>query len=220
MSEAGPVCRWRALGRVPYAQGLDLQRRVHGEVVAGGEDRLLLLEHTPVLTIGRGGGRGNLLVAEDSLARLGIELFETERGGDITYHGPGQLVGYPILDLRRHGRDLHALLRRYEEVGLRVLARLGLTGGRDARHTGVWAGEEKVMAIGVAVKAWVTCHGFALNLEPNLDHFRLIHPCGIRDKGVTSLARLLGRPVSRAEVEPLVVEEFGGVFGLEMVQEV
>ena len=149
------------------------------------------------------------------LSQQGIELFEVERGGDLTYHGPGQLVGYPILHLDRHGRDLHRLLRALEQVGMEVLARYGLASRRDPRYTGVWVGEEKIMAIGVAVRKWVSYHGFALNVQPNLDHFSLIHPCGIKDKGVTSLAKLLaaGR---RAEVEPMVVEEFGKVFGLEM----
>lgn len=209
-------CRVHSLGLVPYGEGRALQSDAVAAVAAGGEDRLYLLEHYPVLTIGRAGGEDNILVSRDVLAQEGIEIHEIERGGDITYHGPGQLVGYPILDLGRHGRDLHLLLRRYEEVGLRVLASLGLSGRRDPRYTGVWVGEEKVMAIGVAVRRWVSYHGFALNIQPNLAHFGLIHPCGIRDRGVTSLAKLLGRPVARSEVEPLVVAEFGRVFGLEM----
>lgn len=206
-----------SLGLVPYGEGLELQRGAVQEVAAGGVERLLLLEHLPVLTMGRASGAGNLLVPAEALAEAGIEFHAVERGGNITYHGPGQLVGYPVLDLNRQGRDLHRLLRGYEEVGLRVLARLGLTGRRDPRYTGVWVGEDKIMAIGVAVRHWVSFHGFALNIAPDLAHFALIHPCGIRDKGVTSLAKLLGRPVNRAEVEPLVVEEFGRVFGMGMV---
>ncbi|MCL6613205.1 MAG: lipoyl(octanoyl) transferase LipB [Firmicutes bacterium] len=219
MSEERRLCRVYSLGLVSYREGLAWQRRLHEEVAAGGEDRLLLLEHPPVITLGRGADPANVLASRAILAEEGIEIHEVERGGDVTYHGPGQLVGYPILSLARHGRDLHALLRRYEEVGIRVLARFGLTGRRDPRYTGVWVGEEKIMAIGVAVKKWVTYHGFAFNVALNLAHFGLIHPCGIRDKGVTSLAALLGRPVARAEVEPPVVEEIARVFGLEMVWE-
>ena len=219
MSRDSHLCRVYSLGLVPYREGLALQRRLHEAVAAGGEDRLLLLEHPPVITLGRGANPANILVTPEILAAEGIELHEAERGGDVTYHGPGQLVVYPILDLDRHGRDLHALLRGYEEVGIRVLARFGLAGRRDPRYTGVWVGEEKIMAIGVAVKKWVTYHGFAFNVTPNLVHFRLIHPCGIKDKGVTSLAVLLGRQVNRAEVEPMMVEEMGRVFGLEMLWE-
>ena len=210
-------CHVHSLGLVPYGEGRALQEGAVAAVAAGGEDQLYLLEHRPVLTIGRSGTEANLLVPRESLAREGIEIHEIERGGDITYHGPGQLVGYPILDLGRHGRDLHLLLRRYEEVGLRVLAHLGLSGHRDPRYTGVWVGEEKIMAIGVAVRHWVSYHGFALNIQPNLAHFGLIHPCGIKDRGVTSLAKLLGRPVARAEVEPLVIAELGDVFGVNMM---
>ncbi|MGQ9779951.1 MAG: lipoyl(octanoyl) transferase LipB [Bacillota bacterium] len=219
MSDGRLPCRFYSLGLVSYPEALVLQHRLHAEVAAGGEDRLLLLEHPPVITLGRGADPANVLVPPAKLAAAGIEVHETERGGDVTYHGPGQLVVYPIFHLARHGRDLHLLLRRYEEVGIRTLARFGLAGRRDPRYTGVWVGEEKIMAIGVAVKKWVTYHGLALNLAPELAHFRLIHPCGIKDKGVTSMAVLLGRQVHRAEVEPVVREEMARVFSLKMIRE-
>lgn len=217
MSDTERTCRVHSLGLVSYQEGLDLQHAALAEVTAGGEERIFLLEHRPVLTIGRGGAIQNLLVPAETLAAQGIELYEIERGGDITYHGPGQLVGYPILNLDRQGRDLHLLLRLYEEVGLGVLGHFGLEGRRDKRYTGVWVGDEKVMAIGVAVRKWVSFHGFALNIQPNLAHFSLIHPCGIKDKGVTSLARLLGRGVTRDEVEPVVIAEIARIFGMKMV---
>lgn len=209
-------CTVLSLGRVSYRRGLELQREAFALVRAGGEDRILLLEHDPVLTIGRGGSEANLLVSREILAQQGIELHEVERGGDITYHGPGQLVGYPILGLNQHGRDVHKLLRGYEEAAIRALSVLGIQARRDPAYTGVWVGEDKIMAIGVAVRHWVSYHGFALNIDPNLDHFKLINPCGITDRGVTSLAKILGRPVERTEMERLLLRELSVVFGLEM----
>jgi len=174
----------------------------------------MLLEHPPVFTIGRRGGSDHLLVSKEVLSQEGIALFETSRGGDITYHGPGQLVGYPILDLRRHGQDLHGYLRRLEEVLILTLGEYGIAAGRLPGYTGVWVGDEKVAAIGVAVKRWVTMHGFALNINPQMRHFSMIVPCGIRDHGVTSLSRLLGRPVDADEVRGRVAERFEEIFGL------
>lgn len=203
------------LGRQEYGAVLARQKDLVQKVRQGTEpDTLLLVEHNPVITLGRAAKREHLLVSEEALSKQGISLFAVERGGDVTYHGPGQLVGYPILDLNRHGRDLHLLLRNYEEVLIRTLGEFGVAGRRFPPYTGVWVGEEKVAAIGVAVENWVSFHGFALNVDPNLDHFRLIVPCGISQYGVTSLARLLGRRVGFREVMPCVVRHFADVFGL------
>ena len=178
-------------------------------------DVLILVEHPPVLTVGRAGGTDNILVGKEALAQEGIEVFMEERGGDVTSHGPGQLVGLPVMDLREQGRDLHLLLRGYEEVFIRLLADYGIAGSRIEGLTGVWVGEEKILSIGIAVRRWVSYHGFAFNINPNLDHFGLINPCGL-DIGMTSLARLLGRPVSRGESQPRVEEEFAAGFHVQL----
>ncbi len=207
------------IGRAAYGPTVRLQQRLVEEVKSDGEERacLVLVEHDPpVITLGRGARQGDhIAVSRERLARECIEVHESSRGGDVTYHGPGQIVGYPILRLDLHGRDIHRYLRDLEEVLIRVLARVGVEGRRSAGLTGVWVGDEKIAAIGVAVTRWVTYHGFALNVSPNLAHFGLIVPCGIRDKGVTSLARLLGRPVAVAETKPLLVECIVGVFGFD-----
>lgn len=175
---------------------------------------LLLVEHDPpVLTLGRRAREGHVLASRERLARLGIEVHEVSRGGDVTYHGPGQLVAYLILRLDRHGRDVHLFMRNLEESVIRVLARYGVAGGRVEGLTGVWVGHEKVAAAGVAITRWVTYHGIALNVCPQMDHFGLIVPCGIADRGVTSLSALAGREVSVAEVRPLMAECVAEVFG-------
>ncbi|MDK2883344.1 MAG: lipoyl(octanoyl) transferase [Bacillota bacterium] len=203
------------LGRQEYGVVLARQKELVQKVRRGAEpDTLLLVEHEPVITLGRTAKKEHLLLSEAALKERGISLFSVERGGDVTYHGPGQLVGYPILDLNRYGRDLHLLLRNYEEVLIRTLADFGVAARRFPPYTGVWVGEEKVAAIGVAVESWVCFHGFAFNVDPNLDHFRLIVPCGISEYGVTSLARLLRRPVGLMEVIPHVIRHFADVFGL------
>ena len=204
------------VGRAAYEPTLELQRRLVDEVRGAPQERayLVLVEHEPAaITLGRGADAGHVVAPRERLQAEGIEIHETSRGGDVTYHGPGQLVGYPILRLDLHGRDVHRYMRDLEEVLIRVLSRLGIEGERAAGRTGVWVAGEKVAAIGVAVTRWVTYHGFALNVDPNLDHFGLIVPCGICDKGVTSLARLLGRPVTVAEVKGGVVESMCDVFG-------
>ncbi|MCY0878189.1 MAG: lipoyl(octanoyl) transferase LipB [Firmicutes bacterium] len=204
------------LGRMPYAAAWDLQRQV-SERVRRQEwpDTVLMVEHPPVYTVGRAahGSLDNLLWDEEKRRQEGIELFMVDRGGDITYHGPGQMVGYPILDLNRHGRDLHRYLRDLEEALIRALARFHIEAGRLPPHTGVWVGEEKIAAIGVKASHWITQHGFALNVDPRLEHFSGIIPCGINDKGVTSMARVLGRPVSLSEVQPAVEAALADVFG-------
>ncbi len=206
------------LGRMPYQEAWDLQRQVGAGVLAGQlPDTVLLVEHPPVYTVGRGahGSLDNLLWDEEKRRQEQIELFMVDRGGDITYHGPGQLVGYPILDLTRHGRDLHDYLRRLEESIIAAIGAFGIDGLRMPPHTGVWVGTEKVAAIGVKATQWVTQHGFALNVAPNLTHFTGIIPCGIQDKGVTSMERLLGRPIGLEEVRPVVERHLAQTFGFE-----
>ena len=223
MGQVGQTARAldvRRLGRVPYADALALQRSLVEERRAGRiPDTLLFVEHPPVLTLGvRGdGGRSHILATDEALASRGIEVHETGRGGDITYHGPGQLVGYPIIDLNPDRRDVHRYVRDLETVLIRTAADYGIEAGRIEGLTGVWVGNEKLAAIGVRIARWITSHGFALNVTTNLDHFNLIVPCGISDRGVTSLARLLGRPVEAAEVEFRVSEHFANVFDLKQL---
>lgn len=203
------------LGVVPYDQGLALQKelvplRRTGEI----PDRLLLLEHPHVITLGTGADAAHLLLEEEERERLGVEVREVGRGGDVTYHGPGQLVGYPILDLNPDRRDLHRYLRDLEEVLIRTLGAFEVEADRIEGLTGVWVGGAKVAAIGVRVSSgWITSHGFALNVCPDLRYFRAIVPCGIGDRPVTSLSRVLDRDVSVAEVIPPLVESFARVFG-------
>jgi lipoyl(octanoyl) transferase len=201
---------------MPYADAEALQRALVDERRAGRVgDVLLLLEHPHVLTLGvrAAGSRAHILSTPDALRARGVEVFETGRGGDVTYHGPGQLVGYPILDLQPDRPDVHRYVRDLEEVLIRTAADYGVHAERIEGLTGVWVGGEKLGAIGVRISRWVTSHGFALNVATDLDYFSLIVPCGIADRGVTSLARLLGRPVDSAEVERRLVIHFCHVFG-------
>jgi lipoate-protein ligase B len=211
------------LGRLEYAAAYRLQEQLRARRIAGEiEDVVLLVEHDPVFTLGRRATGNHLLADETRLAQEGIAVHETNRGGDITYHGPGQLVGYPILDLRALRQSVHGYVRNLEEVLIRTVADYGVAAGRIEGLTGVWVGNEKIAAIGVAIRHWVSMHGFALNVAPNLAHFDLIVPCGIADKGVTSLAKVLcnrgGASVpapSIAEVKPVLTRNFGEVFGLD-----
>ena len=205
----------RRLGRVEYEAGVDLQKQlVEARRTGAIGDTLLLLEHPPVITLGvkTRGERTHIVASESALAAAGVAVFETGRGGDITYHGPGQLVGYPILDLNPDRRDVHRYVRDLEEVLIRAAAGFGIDARRVPGLTGVWVGapgrEDKLAAIGVRISRWITSHGFALNVGTNLDHFNLIVPCGIADRGVTSLSRLLGRDVTMAEAEDAVVRGF------------
>jgi lipoyl(octanoyl) transferase len=183
-------------------------QRQRGEI----DDTLLLLEHEPVFTLGRNARSENVLFPEEQLRARGFEIFEVGRGGDVTYHGPGQVVGYPILDLSPDRRDVHRYVRDLEEVMIRTCADYGIVASRTAGATGCWVSSEKIGAIGVRIARWVTSHGFAFNVSADLAPFELIVPCGIRDRGVTSLARLLCRPVPLADVEQGLARHFAAVF--------
>jgi lipoyl(octanoyl) transferase len=204
----------RSLGSVPYPDALALQRALVEDRRAGRVgDLLLLVEHPHVLTLGvRGdGGRSHVLAPLEVLTARGIGVFETGRGGDVTYHGPGQIVGYPILDLRPDRCDVHRYVRDLEEVLIRTARDFGVPAGRIAGLTGVWVGREKLAAIGVRISRWITSHGFALNVAPDLSCFDLIVPCGIRDRGVTSLSRFVG-DVDPEAVAGRIVAHFCDVF--------
>jgi lipoyl(octanoyl) transferase len=204
----------RRLGRVPYADGLDLQARLVAERQAGRiADTLLLLEHDPVFTLGRNARPEHVLLPEGELRDRGFEVFETGRGGDVTYHGPGQVVGYPILDLAPDRCDVHRYVRDLEEVLIRTCFDYGVAAGRVAGMTGAWVGEAKIGAIGVRIARWVTSHGFAFNVGSELAPFGLIVPCGIRGRAVTSLERLLGRPVALDGVMDRLAAHLAAVFG-------
>lgn len=212
----------RRLGVVRYQDALALQRRLVEERRAGQvPDLLLLLQHPPVITLGvKGdGGRSNIVADVAQLAQLGIEVSETGRGGDVTYHGPGQMVGYPIVDLRPDRCDVHRYVRDLEEVMIRLCADYGVAARRLDGLTGAWIDDDKVGAIGVRISRWITSHGFAFNVNTNLEHFNLIVPCGISNRGATSLQRAVGRDVSSAEVETAAVRHFCDVFGRNVGQE-
>jgi lipoyl(octanoyl) transferase len=209
----------RRLGIVDYASSLELQQQLVEERRSGViGDTLVLLEHPPVLTVGVRNRRlrSNIIASPADLERRGIAVFEAGRGGDVTYHGPGQLVGYPILDLKPDRCDVHRYVRDLESVLIAVVASFGVTGVRVPGLSGVWVGpsgrEKKVAAIGVRISRWITSHGFALNVSTNLDDFSTIVPCGIPDRGVTSLERVLGRSVEMTAVEKAVVEAFEAEF--------
>jgi lipoate-protein ligase B len=208
-----------SLGLRPYTDALDLQRELARARIAGelAQDLLLLVEHPPVVTLGRAAKERHLIVPRPALAERGVELHEVERGGDVTFHGPGQLVGYPIVDLRRHKQDLHWYLRQLEEALIQTLAAYGIPGERTPTYTGVWIGGRKIASIGVHARDWVTWHGFALNVTTDLSYFDLIVPCGIQSVTMTSVARELGgvNVPSVDEVGAAVAAAFGEVFALQ-----
>ncbi|MDH3456646.1 MAG: lipoyl(octanoyl) transferase LipB [Gemmatimonadota bacterium] len=206
------------LGRMPYAEALSAQRQIAQRRIDKELDRdlLLLVEHAPVVTVGRSSTQQHLLASPDALAARGVELFEIERGGDVTFHGPGQLVGYPIFDLSEHRRDLHWFLRQIEAALLHALASLGVQGERREGYTGVWTNGRKIASIGIHVKQWVTWHGFALNVTTDLSFFDLIVPCGIKDVVMTSVRRELAERTPRdvwTRAADAIVLGFGETFG-------
>lgn len=204
----------RDLGLMPYREAWALQRELAEQRKRGeGKDQLLLLEHPHVLTLGRNAHTENLLVSPERLAELGIDLVEIDRGGDITYHGPGQIVGYPVVDLREWKRDVVAYIRGLEDVVLRALRRFGVTGARDASATGVWVEGAKICAMGVHISRWVTTHGFALNWTTDLRFFEYIVPCGLR-RPVTSMEKL-GVRAERGAVLDALAAAFAEVFEYE-----
>jgi lipoyl(octanoyl) transferase len=211
-------CDLHQLHLVTYENGMKLQEKLtemrqRDEI----DDQLLLLEHPPVITLGRGGKVANLLASPDILRRERVRFFETTRGGDITYHGPGQIVGYPILHLGDGSRDVRKYVTKLEEVLIRTVAEYGIVATRAEGKRGIWVGNNKIGAIGVRIARWVTSHGWALNVNTNLDHFRLITPCGLRGTGVTSIAAETRRPISTEEVREVLAGKFADVFQRKLV---
>ena len=212
--------RW--LGRVEYGDGLALQTEAARRCAETGEEALLLLEHDPVFTLGRNSSRRDILFTPERRAELGIAVYDADRGGKVTYHGPGQLVGYPILDLSPDRRDVRRYVRDLEETLIRVLALYGIEGTRSPlpdRVTSVWVGNDKIAAIGVHIARWITTHGFALNVTTDLTHFLGIVPCGITDGGVTSIERVTGRRPAVEDVARAYVPEFLAVFGRDRIRQ-
>jgi lipoyl(octanoyl) transferase len=215
--------RVHRLGRVPYAEALDLQRCLVEERRADRvPDTLLLLEHPHVLTLGAklAAARAHVVAAPGELAARGVEVFEAGRGGDVTYHGPGQMVAYPVLDLRPDRCDVHRYVRDLEEVMIQVAAEFGLRAGRIDGFSGAWIGDRKIGAVGVRISRWITSHGVAFNVSTDLDYFDLIVPCGIADKEVTSLAHELNRAVDHGTAENVFIRQFATVFARTVVDEV
>lgn len=208
------------LGRMAYAEALELQREVAKDRISGAisQDLLLLVEHPPVVTLGRSSKERNLISSPAFLASKGVELFEVERGGDVTFHGPGQLVGYPIIDLKRHKLDLHWYLRSVEEALIRTIGQYSIPGERSTGYTGVWTNGRKIASIGVHARDWVTWHGFALNVTTDLSYFDLIVPCGIVGVEMTSIAKETSQSPSVDDVGSIAAHEFGKLFDLEPVE--
>ena len=201
------------LGQVPYDTALRLQEEsVQNRRDGSIPDRLYLLEHPHVFTLGRGADSSNVLRSEEELATIGATLYHTGRGGDVTYHGPGQLVGYPIISLKPDRCDVHRYVRDLEEVLIGVLAEIGIQSQRIEGLTGVWVGDEKIAAIGVRIARWITSHGFALNVAPDMNYFDAIVPCGIRDHGVTSIERVIGSAPPIEQIAHVAAERFGVTF--------
>jgi lipoyl(octanoyl) transferase len=211
------LCHVEQLGLIGYAEALQLQQELVAQRKAKQvPDTLLLLEHPHVYTLGRNASQEHLLFSKEKLWALQAQVCETDRGGDVTYHGPGQLVGYPIFDLAQHRRDVSWYMRSLEEVFIGVARDYGIEAGRLAGAPGVWIGNEKLVAMGVHLSRWIASHGFALNVNTDLSYFDWIVPCGLPDKGVTSLARRLGKTIPMGVVIDKVIEHFGKVFGFDM----
>lgn len=212
-------CELRQLGRMGYRQAFDLQRHLVEQRKAGRiPDQFLLVEHPHVITLGRNGHMSNLLAGEQVLRRAGVEFEHTDRGGDITYHGPGQIVGYPIFDLREWKRDVVAFVRAIEQALIDALAAFGITAGRMEKCTGVWVDQAKIAAIGVHIGRWITSHGFALNHSTDLSFFQYIVPCGLT-LPVTSM-EALGARARRPEVETAIVRSFARLFEFDIMEPV
>lgn len=203
------------LGHMAYAKAWEVQKDVHQKVMEGAPDTLIFVEHPPVLTLGASFHAENLLFTPEEYQQRGIEVITTDRGGDVTFHGPNQLVIYPIFDLTRHGKDLHKWMRDLEESIILLCQSLGIEAGRKPPHTGVWIDHAKVAAIGVKVKRWVSMHGIALNCNNDLAPFGWIIPCGITEYPVTSLSKVLTQDISIDDAKPLCVDAFSSVFDLE-----
>jgi len=211
-------CNFAQLGRMSYEDALELQKKI-AETRRDDriEDTLLLLEHPPVITIGRSGDSKNILASRENLEREGLRVYTVDRGGDVTYHGPGQLIGYPIINLANYDKDIHLYVYRIEQSIAGLLKQeYALEAEIVQGYVGVWYATEKIAAIGVAVRSWITTHGFALNVNPDMNHFAMIHPCGIRDRGVTSLSKILNRKVTVEEVTKKYPKYFGETFGTQM----
>lgn len=207
------------LGRTRYADTWELQKRIFAARVERRiSDVLLLTEHEPVFTLGKGADENHLLATETELSEKKIDMFWIDRGGDVTFHGPGQIVGYPIIDLNQQYNDIHRYLRDIEEMIIRTLKEYGIEGGREKEFTGVWVKNDKIAALGVKVSKWITMHGFALNVHTDLSFFDRIIPCGIFHKGVTSLHNVLGRPVPLTEVHAHLMRHFADIFSLQIKQ--
>ena len=211
------LCTVYQLGRMPYGEAYRLQNelvlaRINGSI----RDTLLLLEHPPTITIGKKGSMANVRVSREELEKKGISVFFTERGGDVTYHGPAQLVGYPIISLEKRGKDIFRYIHDLEESLIRTLNDFGIRSGRDASHRGVWVEKKEIAAIGLRLQRWVTMHGFALNVNTDLEPFSLINPCGFTDRGATSISVLLGSDVAMATVIERFLERFAEVFNLRL----
>jgi lipoate-protein ligase B len=210
------ACEVIDLGLCPFDEAHAFQKEVVQSKFEGADaDTLIFVEHPPVITVGRGGRRENICASPRQLESIGMEVFETDRGGDVTYHGPGQIVCYPIVDLARHKQDVHWMLRRLEAALIASLESMGIIAGVRPGLTGVWVGEAKIAAIGIGVSRWITFHGFALNVAPDMAHFELIVPCGLKGLPVTCMRDLLGKTPEMSEIKREVVEQFCDIFGLK-----
>ncbi len=212
-----PTAKILELGRLDYGRAHSIQlncvdQRIDGKI----GDTFIFAEHPPTITIGRGSREGNILASEELLRQRGVSVFEVERGGDVTFHGPGQQVIYPIIDLEKRSRDLHRFLRDLEEVVIRFLTHYDVAGSRHPGKTGVWVGERKICAIGIAVKRWISYHGLALNLDVDLSYFDLINPCGFPSSSVTSLSSLIGKPIDKSDVFYRLVDSIEEVFQVKL----
>ena len=214
-----PRCVLMRPGIVPYADALELQARTAAAVAAGGDEALILLEHPPTYTLGARGATNHLLLSRDAYAARGAAVVETDRGGDVTFHGPGQLVGYPILDLRRHGLGPVAYVRALEQVMIDAVATFGVTAARTPGRPGVWCGDAKIGAIGVRISRGITRHGFALNVNTDLSWFNSIVPCGLPDARVTSMAAELRAAVAMRRVDDAIAAAFAGALSVELAEE-